>query len=183
MNLPFGEPRRSLVICFTGSILPRSLERSRFVSLLVAAPSAAAAFSPVVPSNGVAVGLALVSRQLRTGSRPPAWDVVHARPDGPALDRSGEPASPVVNSKPLPRLGLGGSLRAQEKPHERASAEHGRRPQRAGLLGRAVLQPPSLARGRETPVARPTWSRTRALCPARARPDKPVPRPARHQRP
>src|SRR5215207_6919192 len=141
-DLPFGEPWRSLVICFTGSILPRSLERSRFVSLLVAAPSAAAAFSPVVPSNGVAVGLALVSRQLLTGSRPPAWEAVHARPDGPALDRSGEPAFLIVNASTVRCFVSGGAHRAQEKPHERASAKHGRRPQRAGPLGRAVLQPP-----------------------------------------
>ena len=183
MNLPFGEPRRSLVICFTGSILPRSLERSRFVSLLVAAPSAAAAFAPVVPGSVVVVGSALVSRQRLTGSRPPAWDVVHARPDGPALDHSGDPASLVVNARTVRRFGSGGSLRAQEKPHESASAEHGRRPQRAGLLGRAVLQPPSLARGRVAPVARPTWSRARDLCRARARLGRPAPRSARHQRP
>src|SRR5215207_251846 len=138
-DLPFGEPRRSLVICFTGSILPRSLEHSRFVSLLVAAPSAAAAFAPVVPGSGAAVGSALVSRQRLTGSRPPAWEAVHARPDGPALDHSGEPASLVVNASTVRRLGSGGFLCVQEKPHECTSAEHGRCPQRTGLLGRAAL--------------------------------------------
>ncbi len=148
-DLPCDEQRRFLVICLRVLFYRTLQSASASVSVLFAARSAAAAFWLVVPCSAVAACSALVSRQLQllTGSRPSAWETVHALPDRPVLGRSGEPASPVVNPRLAPRLGSGWALPDQEKPHDRASAEHGTLPQHAGLPRRAVSQPHSPAQG------------------------------------